>query len=71
MPHCSAVLEEGLQIPLGVLSLDIGVDSSGNLWILEINSKPARFDEADIRFKHIKLLIDYFTYAAEHNSKGR
>lgn len=65
------VLEEGLGISLGILSLDIGVDSSGNLWILEINSKPARFDEADIRFKHIKLLIDYFTYAAEHNSKGR
>lgn len=66
-----SVLEEGLKIPLGILSLDIGMDSSGNLWILEINSKPARFDEADIRSKHTKLLIDYFIYAAEHNSKGR
>jgi len=66
-----AVLEEGLQIPLGVLSMDIGVDSSGKLWILEVNSKPARFDEADIRHRHMELLIDYFIFAAEHNSKGR
>ena len=65
------VLEEGLSIPLGILSLDIGVDSSGRLWILEINSKPARFDEADIRHRHMELLIDYFVFAAEHNSKGR
>ena len=65
------VLEKGLKIPLGVLSLDIGVDSSGKLWILEINSKPARFDETDIRHRHMELLIDYFVFAAEHNSKGR
>jgi len=65
------VLEQELKIPLGILSLDIGVDSSARLWILEINSKPARFDEADIRQRHMQLLLDYFIYAAEHNSKGR
>ena len=66
-----AVLEQELNIPLGILSLDIGVDSSARLWILEINSKPARFDEDDIRQRHTQLLLDYFIFAAEHNSKGR
>lgn len=65
------VLEQGLKIPLGILSLDIGVDSSGKLWILEINSKPASFDEPDIRRKHIGLLLNYYIYAAQHLSKGR
>lgn len=65
------VLEQELKFPLGIISLDIGVDSSAKLWILEINSKPARFDEADIRHRHMQLLLDYFIYAAEHNSKGR
>ena len=65
------VLEDGLKISLGILSLDIGVDTSGKLWILEINSKPARFDETEIRSKHMQLLIDFFIFAAEHNSKGR
>ncbi len=65
------VLEQELKIPLGILSLDIGVDSSARLWILEVNSKPARFDEADIRQRHMQLLLDYFIFAAEHNSKGR
>lgn len=65
------VLEQELRIPLGILSLDIGVDTSARLWILEINSKPARFDETDIRQRHMQLLLDYFIFAAEHNSKGR
>lgn len=65
------VLEQGLDIPLGILSLDIGVDSYGRLWILEVNSKPASFDEDHIRKKHLKLLVDYFIFAAQQNTKGR
>lgn len=65
------VLERKLGISLGVLSLDIGVDSSGRLWILELNSKPARFDEGDIRQRHQRLLLDYFVFAAKENCKGR
>jgi hypothetical protein len=36
-------------LSLGVLSLDIGVDESGIMWVIEVNSKPASFDEDDIR----------------------
>lgn len=64
---CSVIppkLEEGLGINLAILSLDIGIDSAGNLWILEINSKPASFDEDDIRHKHLNYLIDYFIFSA-------
>lgn len=69
---CSMVppkLEEGLGINLAILSLDIGIDSQGNLWILEINSKPASFDEDDIRHKHLNYLTDYFIFAAQKIAK--
>lgn len=58
-------LEEGLGLNLAILSLDIGVDNLGNLWILEINSKPASFDEDEIRFKHLQYLTNYFIFAAQ------
>lgn len=59
-----SLLENQLHINLGILSFDIGVDKQGKLWILEINSKPASFDEDDIRSNHLKHLVDYFVYAA-------
>ncbi len=62
-------LEEGLGINLAIISLDIGVDKEGNLWILEVNSKPASFDEDDIRHKHLNYLTDYFIFAAQKIAK--
>lgn len=62
-----ALLEHHLEINLGILSFDIGIDKQGRLWILEINSKPASFDEDDIRGNHLKHLVDYFIYAASQN----
>ncbi len=62
-------LEEGLNINLAILSLDIGIDKQGNLWILEINSKPASFDEDDIRFKHLHHLTNYLVFVAKKNAK--
>ncbi len=59
-----ALLEHQLRINLGILSFDIGLDKQGKLWILEINSKPASFDEDDIRGNHLKHLVDYYIYAA-------
>lgn len=61
------VLEKNLKINLAILSLDIGIDKDGNLYIFEINSKPASFDEEEIRKRHLELLTDYFIFAA--NSK--
>ncbi|MDD2620572.1 MAG: YheC/YheD family protein [Syntrophomonadaceae bacterium] len=56
------ILERELGIRLAVLSIDIGVDAEGKMWVIEVNSKPASFDEDDIRQKHLKFLIDYCLY---------
>lgn len=65
------VLEKELQLSLAVLSLDIGVDKNGRMWIIEINSKPANFDENDIRNAHWQNLMDYFIFIAENPIRGR
>jgi len=56
------ILEKELGINLGVLSMDIGIDVNGDMWILEVNSKPSSFDEKDIRFRHWNYLLDYCDY---------
>jgi glutathione synthase/RimK-type ligase-like ATP-grasp enzyme len=58
-PH---VLEESMDITLGILSIDIGIDKDGIMEIIEVNSKPASFDEDDIRRQHVENLNDYFLY---------
>ncbi len=65
------VLEKELRLALAVLSLDIGVDKNGRLWIIEINSKPASFDENDIRTAHWENLMNYFIYVNENRTRGR
>lgn len=62
-------LEKSLDINLAILSFDIGIDKNGKLWILEVNSKPASFDEEQIRFRHLQYLVDYFIYLAQINIK--
>ncbi len=65
------ILEEKLGINLAILTMDLGIDSFGRMWILEVNSKPSSFDEDDIRMKHLQNLTDYFIYAArKKNGKG-
>ncbi|CFW96268.1 Endospore coat-associated protein YheC/D [Syntrophomonas zehnderi OL-4] len=56
------VLEQDLGLNLAILSLDIGLDKEGRMWIIEANSKPASFDEDDIRQRHLNLLNDYFIF---------
>ncbi|HNX28692.1 MAG TPA: YheC/YheD family protein [Syntrophomonadaceae bacterium] len=56
------LLEEKLQINLAILTMDIGIDQTGRMLILEVNSKPARFDEPHIRQRHLNNLIDYFLF---------
>jgi hypothetical protein len=63
------VLEEYLGINLAVLSMDIGIDHDGHMWIIEANSKPASFDEYDIRQRHMDLLTDYFLFKAWRGNK--
>jgi len=66
------LLELKLDLNLAILSMDLGIDSNGRIWLLEVNSKPSSFDEDDIRMRHLQNLIDYCIYAAQKiNRKGK
>ncbi len=56
------VLEKSLEMNLGILSLDIGLEQNGVLQIIEANSKPSSFDEIHIRRRHLEYLNQYFIY---------
>jgi hypothetical protein len=47
---------------LGEMSMDLGVDTSGDIWFFEANSKPMKFDEPHIRKKSLENLINYCVY---------
>ncbi len=68
--HVPALLEERLGLNLAIVSMDIGIDSQGKMWILEVNSKPTHFDETDIRRRHLQLLIDYCIFAAAEQRRN-
>jgi hypothetical protein len=57
-----ACLEKNLDIALAVLSIDIGLDKNGKLWIIEVSSKPEPFVNRDIRKIHYKHLMEYILY---------
>jgi hypothetical protein len=50
---------------LGEMSMDIGVDSTGNMWFFEANSKPMKFDEPHIRQKSLERVFHYGAYLAK------
>lgn len=54
---------------LGELSCDVALDRYGNLWLLEVNSKPARFDEPAIRRRHFRQLGRYLAHLARLSRK--
>jgi glutathione synthase/RimK-type ligase-like ATP-grasp enzyme len=57
------------------LGIDLGVDTSGHIWILEVNSKPGRsvfkaFDHAAARNDSVKLPIQYARYLLDRQLGG-
>lgn len=44
---------------IGEMSMDLGVDSSGDIWFFEANAKPMKFDEPDIRQKSLYQLFEF------------
>lgn len=58
-------------IHLGEMSMDIGLDSRGNLWFFEANSKPMKFDEPDIRRRSLNNLIYYAQFLTLPQSQER
>jgi hypothetical protein len=62
------VLEKHLKnIELAIISMDIGIDRQGRLWVIEVNSKPSYFNENHIREVHTRNLVDYFIFSALNN----
>lgn len=53
---------------LGEMSMDLGIDSEGNIWFFEANSKPMKFDEPHIRQKSLERIFHYGSYLARKKS---
>ncbi|MDO4540157.1 MAG: YheC/YheD family protein [Syntrophomonadaceae bacterium] len=69
--NAAAALERYGDLQLGVLSMDIGMDAQGRLKLFEINSKPAGFDEPELRRQHYTLLMQYFNYLLDAGPGGK
>lgn len=63
-------LERASGLKFGEISLDIGIDKEMNIWLIEINSKPFRFDERDIRILSRKRIVEYATYLNLKEGEG-
>lgn len=57
-----ALIEQYYGYSFGIMSMDIGIDKSGRLWLFEANSKPMEFDEEDTQNKSMQTLFEYSKY---------
>lgn len=55
-------IEKASRCRLGEMSMDLGVDRSGNVWFFEANSKPMKFDETEIRKQSLQRIFHYSMY---------
>lgn len=60
----AAGLERETGRMFGELSLDVGIDLDGGVWILEMNAKPFRFDEPHLRHRAQRRLVRFASYLA-------
>lgn len=56
---------------LGEMSMDLGVDTLGQIWFFEANSRPMKFDEPDIRKKSLDRIIEYSLFLSKKRKKSR
>jgi hypothetical protein len=56
--------------PLGEMSLDLGIDHNGQIWFLEANSKPMKFDESDIRKQSLQRIFQYARFLHRRHRKA-
>jgi hypothetical protein len=62
-------IEKASGHPLGEMSMDLGIDHSGQIWFFEANSRPMKFDEPEIRQKSLENIIRYSRYLAKSIKK--
>jgi hypothetical protein len=49
---------------LGEVSMDIGIDKEGKIWLIEANAKPGKFDEPHIRKLSLQRIVEYAQHQA-------
>ncbi|MFC5700567.1 YheC/YheD family protein [Cohnella faecalis] len=64
-------IERSSRLRLGEMSMDLGIDSDGNVWFFEANSKPMKFDEPHIRGKSLERIFQYSLYLHRLNQKRK
>jgi hypothetical protein len=62
-------IENASGYELGEMSMDLGVDTSGNIWFFEANSKPMKFDEPHIRKRSLRNLVQYCIHLTKQKKK--
>jgi hypothetical protein len=62
-------IEKASKHTMGEMSLDLGVDTSGQIWFFEANSRPMKFDEPEIRKKSLERIIQYSEYLTQSRKK--
>lgn len=62
-------IERSSKHPLGEMSMDLGMDATGNIWFFEANAKPMKFDEPHIREKSLKRILEYSIYLNEKSTR--
>ena len=62
-------IEKSSGYKMGEMSMDVGIDTNGNMWFFEANSKPMKFDEPEIRKKSLARLIEYCNYLCRQHRK--
>jgi hypothetical protein len=66
-PRVARQIERASGDELGELSMDVGVDVSGKLWLFEANAKPMSFDEPAIHERALNNFFNYCRYLHNRN----
>lgn len=62
-------IEKSSKHRLGEMSMDLGLDETGNIWFFEANAKPMKFDEPHIRELSLKRVLEYSLYLHEKSKR--
>ncbi|QHT60114.1 YheC/YheD family protein [Paenibacillus lycopersici] len=62
-------IERGSRRKLAEMSMDLGIDQSGQVWFFEANAKPMKFDEPDIRKRSLERIFQYSSYLLKARDK--
>ncbi len=64
-----AIIENYYGYDFGIISMDIGIDKQGRLWLFEANAKPMEFDEVETQQRSLQSLIEYSRYLTESDNR--